>query len=59
MLEFKDFEILLEKNSFIRKLQTKWFRNLTESKRNILDQLYTIKHTNNKRKLIYKNNKLI
>jgi DNA polymerase family B len=60
MLEFKDFEILLEKNSFIGKLQSKWFRNLTESKINILDQLYTIKHTNNKRKLIYnKNNKLI
>jgi DNA polymerase type B, organellar and viral len=59
MLEFKDFEILLEKNSFIRKSQTKWFRNLTESKINILDQLYTIKHTNNKRKLIYYFCKLI
>jgi hypothetical protein len=41
-------------------MQTKWFRNLSESKINIIDQLYSIKITNNKRKLIYnKNHKLI
>jgi hypothetical protein len=60
LLEYKDFDNLLNKNSFITKTQNKWFRNLSDSKITILDQLYTIKHTNNKRKLIYdKNNKLI
>lgn len=40
--------------------EDKWFRNISESKINILDQLYTIKVTNNKRRLIYDvNSKLI
>jgi hypothetical protein len=59
-IEFKDFEKLLIKDSFITKSQSKWFRSLSESKINILDQLYSIKVSNNKRRLIYnKNNKLI
>jgi hypothetical protein len=38
----------------------KWFRNLSEGKINILNQIYTLKVNENKRKLIYnKNNKLI
>ena len=59
-IQFKDFENLLIKDTFISKSQSKWFRNLSESKINILEQLYSIKVTNNKRRLIYnKNNKLI
>jgi len=59
-LEFKDFKNLLIKDTFVNKSQSKWFRNLSESKINILDQLYSIKITNNKRKLIYnRNNTLI
>jgi hypothetical protein len=52
---------LLTKNSIIAKTQSKWFRSLNESKILILDQLYSIKTTNNKRILVYENkhNKLI
>ena len=59
-IEFKDFENLLNKDTFITKSQSKWTRDLSKSKINILEQLYSIKVTDNKRKLIYnKNNKLI
>ena len=59
VLTFEDFENLLVKNVFIEKSQTKWFRNLSEGKINLLNQIYTIKVNDNKRELIYKNNKLI
>jgi hypothetical protein len=55
-----DFENLLTKDTFIKKLQTKWFKNLSEGHISVLDQLYTLKVTDNKRKLIYgDDNKLI
>jgi hypothetical protein len=39
---------------------SKWFRKLSEAKINILEQVYTLKVTDNKRELIYdNNNKLI
>lgn len=44
----------------IKKSQNKWIRNLSEAKITILNQIYTLKVTENKRRLIYdKNNKLI
>jgi len=59
-INFDDFKKLLTKDTIIAKTQSKWFRNLSESKINILDQLYSIKTTSNKRLLVYdKNNKLI
>lgn len=59
-LTFQHFEKLLVKDALIKKNQTKWFRNLSEGKINILEELYTLKVTDSKRKLIYdKNNKLI
>jgi len=59
-INFNDFKKLLTKNSIIAKTQSKWFRNLNESKILILDQLYSIKTTNNKRILVHdKKNKLI
>ena len=54
-----DFESLLFKDAFLEKNQTKWFRNLSEGQINILEQIYTLKVTENKRKLIYKNYKLV
>jgi DNA polymerase type B, organellar and viral len=54
-----DFESLLYKDAFLEKNQSKWFRNLSEGQINILEQIYTLKVTDNKRKLIYKNSKLI
>ena len=58
-LTFEDFENLLVKDFSIKKSQTKWSRNLSEGKINLLNELYTLKITENKRQLIYKNNKLI
>jgi DNA polymerase type B, organellar and viral len=59
-LNLDDFKNLLIKNFDIKKEHTKWFRNLDEAKISVLEQIYTIKVTENKRKLLYnKNNKLI
>jgi hypothetical protein len=59
-LTMKDFEHLLYKNAIIEKSQTKWFRNLSEGHIKLLETIYTLKVTDNKRKLIYDNhNKLI
>ena len=58
-LTMNDFEQLLNKNALLKKYQTKWFRNLSEGQINLLEQVYTLQVTDNKRKLIYKNNKLI
>jgi DNA polymerase type B, organellar and viral len=59
-LNLDDFKNLLIKNFVIKKEHTKWFRNLDEAKISLLEQIYTIKVTENKRKLLYnKNNKLI
>jgi hypothetical protein len=54
-----DFKSLLKKDALLLKHQNKWKRNLSEGHINILEQVYTLKVTDNKRKLIYKNNKLI
>jgi hypothetical protein len=56
----QDFEQLLYKESFIHKIQTKWRKSLSDGHIKVLQELYTIKITDNKRKLIYdNNNKLI
>ena len=43
-----DFENLLYKDAFLQKTQSKWFRNLSEGQINILEQVYTLKVTDNK-----------
>ena len=59
-LTLNDFEQLLYKDSIIKKSQSKWFRKLSEAKIEIIEELYSIKINENKRKLVYdKNNKLI
>lgn len=59
-LTLKDFENLLIKESWLKKIQTKWRKNFSEGHINVLDELYTLKVTSNKRQLIFdKNNKLI
>jgi hypothetical protein len=51
---------LLIKESWLKKVQTKWIKNLSQGHINVLDEIYTLKVTSNNRKLIYdKNNKLI
>ena len=56
-LTFKDFEKLLIKNSKLEKIQPKWFRSLEKGTINIRNQIYTLSITENKRKLIYNDNK--
>jgi hypothetical protein len=59
-LNYDDFKNLLYKNFIVERSHNKWFRNLSESKINIIAQIYSIKVTDNKRELIYdNNNKLI
>jgi len=59
-LTFKEFEKLLTKDVFIEKTQEKWFKNLSEGQIKLMESIYTLQVTDNKRKLVYNaNNKLI
>nr|YP_009487206.1 hypothetical protein [Russula abietina]AWB36108.1 hypothetical protein [Russula abietina] len=55
ILTINDFNQLLYKDKILQKNQEKWYKNLTESKITIVDQIYTMKVTQNKRQLIYDN----
>ena len=55
----QDFESLLIKNNKIERNQTKWFKSLESGTITVKDQLYSLKITDNKRQLIYSNNKLV
>ena len=56
----QEFSSLLNKENFLEKLQIKWRKNLNLGNISVINQLYTLKITDNKRKLIYNNdNKLI
>ena len=59
VLSYNDFENLLIKESFLKKLQTKWRKNLSEGNISVLDEVYTLQVTSNKRKLIYEDGILI
>jgi len=48
-----DFKNLLFKQSTLQKFKTKWRKFLNEGHIKVLDQLYTLQVTDNKRKLIY------
>jgi hypothetical protein len=59
-LTMDDFNFLLVKDNLLEKTQTKWFKNLSEGNISLLNQLYTLKVTDNKRELVYnRDNKLI
>lgn len=51
-LTLKDFENLLFKESFLKKLQIKWLKNLEKGNISVIKQMYTLQITDNKRKLI-------
>jgi hypothetical protein len=51
--------VLLNEDYKLTYFQRKWFRSLSEANINILDQTYTLKVTNNKRELVFKDGKLI
>jgi len=58
-LNINDFKNLLYKDSFIEKTQIKWRKHIDVGNISVIEQLYTLKVTDNKRKLIYQDNKLI
>nr|UEX92847.1 hypothetical protein [Marasmius tenuissimus] len=57
-LDYNDFSNLLFKDSSIIKYQSKWFKNIYEGTIRIDELPYNIKYTDNKRKLIFIDNKL-
>lgn len=56
-VSFADLENLLYKESNLKLNQEKWYRSFSQSTINIRKTLYTLKVTENKRALIYTNNK--
>ena len=59
-LNFEDFIKLLKKDAILKKDQEKFFRSLSKGHIELMNQIYTLQVTDNKRKLIYnKNSKLI
>ena len=54
-----DFTNLLYKDTFVQKYQNKWRKHIEEGNISVINQLYTLKVTDNKRKLIFKNDMLI
>ena len=55
----EDFESLLKYNASIERNQDKWFKSINDGNITIKEQIYTIKVTDNKRQLIYKNGTLV
>jgi len=58
-VSYKNLKSLLNKNKSLSLSHKKWHKNFQDSEIIIKDQIYTLIPTENKRKLIYKNNKLI
>ncbi len=58
-LDYYDLKTLLIKDKSLSLPQEKWFKDIENANITIKDQLYTLVPTENKRELIYKNNKLI
>jgi len=47
------FRKILFKESTLEKFQSKWIKKLSKGQIEVIDQLYTLQVTDNKRKLIY------
>lgn len=58
-LNLEDFNNLLIKQSFLKKYQTKWLKNLSEGNISVINQLYTMQVTDNKRELIFDDDILV
>jgi len=52
-VNINDFNTLLSQDSIIKKNQTKWYKSLSQKTIELFKQSYTLKITDNKRKLIY------
>lgn len=58
-LSFTEMEALLYKDATHKIKMNKWFRSFTQSTINIKDLVYSLRVTENKRALIYSNNKFV
>jgi hypothetical protein len=58
-LTLDDFTNLLNKDSLLQKYQVKWRKHIEEGNISVIEQLYTLQVTDNKRKLIYQNGILV
>jgi hypothetical protein len=58
-IKFSELEPLLQKEAILKITQEKWFKNLPEQHIKILKILYTLKVTDNKRQLVYKDGILV
>jgi DNA polymerase type B, organellar and viral len=58
-ISFEQLKSLLEENKSLKLEQTKWFRFISKGSITIKNQIYTLVATANKRKIIYKDKKLI
>jgi hypothetical protein len=58
-ITLSNLENLLIKDSKLEANQNKWFKYLNQGTISIKEQIYSLKVTGNKRKLVYKDNKLI
>lgn len=60
LIEFKELKSLLNKsNTDLLLNHEKWYKNIEHSNITIKEQIYTLTATENKRELIYNNNKLV
>ena len=58
-MKISDLEPLLLKDSNLKIVQEKWFKNLPEQHIKIIKTAYTLKVTENKRQLVYKDGILV
>lgn len=58
-INLNSLSLLLNKDYNLTIKQNKWFKSLEESNIEILEQIYTLKITNNKRILFYNNNNIL
>jgi|SRR5882757_6020309 len=58
-VKYNQLKSLLKKGKSLILDQEKWFRSIEEANITIKNKIYTLLPTENKRQLIYKNNKLI
>jgi hypothetical protein len=58
-LKLADLESLLIKDNKLEVVNSKWYKDILNANITIKDQLYTIKATQNKRILVYADNKLV
>lgn len=58
-VSYPELKSLLDQNSKLELNQNKWFKSISEGSITVRNSLYTLVATENKRRLVYKNNKIV